>query len=125
MATWKVQKFVTAAGKCPVQKWLAGLSDTDLANVDTTVEAIEAAETIPPETVKKYKGFDFYEVKIPSDKKALRPFAVKNGQRREVILLSGAIKKGGKIPPGDEMAARNLAKKWKAGEGSVKDYWED
>jgi hypothetical protein len=125
MATWVVRKYVTAAGKCPIEKWISGLTDTDRASIDTTVEAIEATEMIPPETIKKYQGQDFYEVKIPSAKKALRPFAVKDGGKKEVILLSGAIKKGGKIPPGDVLTARQLERKWKGGEGHVKDYWEN
>lgn len=125
MTTWTVRKYVTAKGKVPINKWLAGLSDADRARVDTIVEAIEASETIPPETVKKYQATDFYEVKIASEGKALRPFAVKDGVKKEVILLSGAIKKGGKIPPGNIIAARNLAKEWKGGKGDVEDYWEN
>ena len=128
MGTWSVAKYLKPNDRCPVDEWLASKKVTakDRAQLDTVIQAIEAtAGRFPPEKVKKYHGTDLYEVKAKGPGKQLRPLAHMDGPNKRLILLSGAIEKGGSLDSGDVATAENLAADWKAGRGSVKGYWED
>lgn len=130
MGTWIVKKFVRANGSCPIDEWFGSkkLTAKDRGAVDGVILAIEATATnalFPPEKFKKYKGTDLYEVKAKGPGKQLRPLAEKDGKKHEIVLLWGSIEKDDKLDGGDVGKAQNLAAEWKAGNGSVKDYWED
>lgn len=130
MATWTVKKFVKPNNRCPVDDWLASKKVTrgDRGALDAVIQAIEGTGTkarFPPEKVKKYKTTDLYEVKARAPgKKQLRPLAVLDLEKNEVVLLCGAIKQSGSIDEFIEQAT-NLAEAWKSHEGTVKDYWEN
>jgi hypothetical protein len=90
------------------------------------VEAIEAVSAMfPPEKVKKYRGTDLYEIKAKGPGKQLRPLAYMDAPNKRLIFLWGSIEKDDSLGSGDVMKAENLAADWKAGTGSVKDYWEN
>ena len=129
MATWTFKKYVKTNGRCPIDDWLASKKVTvkDRAKLDTVIEAVEATgldALFPPEKVKKYKTTDLHEVKATGPgRKQLRPLSVVDRDNGQIVLLCGAIEKDDSL---DEIeTAQNLAAAWKAGEGSVKDYWED
>jgi predicted type IV restriction endonuclease len=125
MPTWKVKKYRGANGRCPIDEWRdsKALTVKDQARMDALLETIEQVERIPPETVKKYETTQLYEVKIRGDRKQLRPLAVKRGKTMELILLSGAIEKGGSIPKGDIKRADNIRNNLEKGLGSVEEYF--
>jgi len=124
-----VKKFVKPNGRCPIDDWLGSKAITakDQAALDTVVQAIESvsAGMFPPEKVKKYQTTTLYEVKARASGKQLRPFADKDDANKQIVLLCGAVEKDGKIDGGDITTGENLAKIWRSGNGSVKDYWED
>ena len=121
---WKVRKFVKENGKCPFDKWRDGLTAIDQATLDDAVLALEATDIIGPETVKKYLTTDLYEFKIKGDKKQLRPLVERDNAKKVITILCGSVKKGA-IPKGDLQTAKNLLVSHLAGEGSVRDYWEN
>lgn len=128
MASWTVHKYVTESGRCPFDKWTSSKAVTtkDKAALDAKVDTIEQIQStvLPPETLKRYKKTGLYELKVRGDKKQLRPLAaVQDGQI--IILLCGAIEKGGKIPDGDIEQAENLADALRKRRGTLKDYYED
>jgi len=128
MATWSVVKYVKPNGRCPIDDWVASKKVTakDCAQLDTVIQAIESTVgRFPPEKVKKYHGTELYEVKAKGPGKQLRPLAHMDGAKKRLVLLGGAIEKDGSLDSGDVETAKNLAADWKAGIGSVKDYWED
>lgn len=130
MANWTVKKFVKAGGRCPIDDWLASkkVTSDDQAKLDTVIQALEGTGTnamFPPEKLKKYKTTDLYEVKATGPgRKQLRPLAALDDDKKEVVLLCGAIKQNATIDNAIEQAT-NLLEAWKANNGSVKGYWED
>jgi hypothetical protein len=129
MATWTVRKYVKANGRCPIDEWRESkkLTAKDRGAIDGVILAIEATATnalFPPEKFKKYHGTELYEVKAKGPGKQLRPLAEKDANG-EIVLFWGSIEKDGELEGGDVAKAQNLAKDWKDGKGSVKDYWED
>lgn len=124
MPTWTVEKYVASNGNCPIDKWKKGLTPKDRARLDAKVESIERTADLPPNTVEKYTGTELYELKVLGDKKQLRPFGVMQPGKR-FVLLSGAIEKGGLIPPADRKRAERLRKDLEKSVGRVKGYAED
>lgn len=128
MAGWTVKKYVKPNGRCPIDEWLNSNAVTlaDEAALDSAILALESHKGAihPPEKFKKLEG-DIYEVKATAPGKALRPLATKVGDKKQIILLLGIVKKGGVYPRGDLKAAKGLAKQFAEGKGSVKEYWPE
>ena len=124
MPTWIVQKYVTANGKCPIDKWLSALTAKDKIRLRTAVENMERVEKLPPRTIEKYKTTETFQMKVKGDNKQLRPFGVQTPGNK-FVLLSGGIEKGGAIPQPDIDRAERLRKEFENGKGSVKGYFED
>ena len=119
---WQVRKFIKKNGRCPFDKWMAGLTAQDRAAVDDKIDAIQSTDVIPPETVKLYKTTALHEIKIRArDRKQLRPLCERDDQKKIITIFYGGIEKD-KIPKGDIETAENLMAEYKAGEGSVADY---
>jgi hypothetical protein len=126
MEGWTVHKYVKLNGRCPIDEWCQSnaVTEADLAALDARVDTIEGISgSLPPEFLKKYKG-DIKELKVRANKKQLRPLCAVCPERK-IVLLCGAIEKGGKIPKGDIRRALGLLRDFKSGEGSVKHYHED
>jgi hypothetical protein len=66
----------------------------------------------------------FVELKVRGDKKQLRPLCIIVPEKH-LVVLCGAVEKGGKIPRGDLQKASGLAAALERGEGHVEDYFED
>jgi hypothetical protein len=122
MSKWRVLKLVRTNGKAPYDKWASKLTIAEKAKVDDAIALIESVTQIPPEKVKKYN--DLYEIKIYGNKTALRPFAIKDGEGRLIVLLVGCTKKG-TIPAHIYKAALKLAEAYRSGDCATKGYWED
>ena len=127
MGKWRVSKYVKENGRCPVDNWLDSnaVTENDIAALDARIVMIEAIDgQLPPETLKKYHGTDFKELKVRGDKKQLRPLCIVVPERH-LIILCGAIEKGGKLPKGDISKASHLVSELKEGKGRVEDYFKD
>jgi hypothetical protein len=62
---------------------------------------MEGMERWPEKWVSDYKGYDgIVELRIPFNRVQYRPLATYQ-PKRTLVLLEGAIEKGGKIPVGD------------------------
>jgi hypothetical protein len=125
MGTWEVKKYRKANGDIPFDKWYESkvLTVKDRAAIDKKVSVVELAEELQPETVKAYQTTKLHEFKISGDKKKLRPLCTVVG--KTIIILCGAIEKGGKIPAGTLISAENLRTDYVNGAGVVEDYFED
>jgi len=127
MGSWRVSKYVKDNGRCPIDEWLdsKAVTENDIAALEAKIAVIETVEgKLPPETVKKLQGHDVKELKVRGDKKQLRPLCVVVPERH-LIILCGAIEKGGKLPKGDLQRASGLAKEIEKGKGRVEDYFKD
>jgi hypothetical protein len=126
MAKWRVYKYVKENDKCPFDEWYdaRALTDKDRAKLDARVNSVESLETIPPEWVKKYRTTEFYELKVKGDKKQLRPLCIKLPDKK-ILLMCGAVEKGGKIPKGDLTKAQNLINDYTKDLGNAQPYYED
>lgn len=127
MAGWMVLKYVKPNGRCPMDEWLADKSVTkaDRVRLDQKVDAVESIEDrLPGDWVKPYKTTRFYELKVRAAGKQLRPLCWVERDKR-IILLCGAIEKGGKIPKGILETADNLLEGYLTRIGNVKPYYED
>lgn len=124
MATWIVQKYVTANRKCPIDRWLASLTAKDRIRLRVAIEAMERVEKLPSRTIEKYKTTQAFQMKVKGDNKQLRPFGVQMPGNK-FVLLSGAIEKDDAIPQPDIDRAEKLRKEHKDGKGDVKGYFED
>jgi len=127
MATWEVYKYVRANGGCPIDDWRQSkaLTSADRAALDSKIDAIEGISgRLPPEFVKAYKTSSVCEMKVRGDKKQLRPLCVYIKGRR-IVLLSGAIEKGGKLPKGDLERAEKLKIELEGGYGRIESYHQD
>jgi len=128
MAGWKIYKYVTEKGNCPIDDWYGSkaLTAQDRAALDNRVDKIENdvdGPKLPPEWVKKYKNTQFYEFKVPSAGKALRPLCIKI-QDQGIILMCGVVKKD-KIKKGDLKKAANLIADYNEDKGYAKPYNEE
>lgn len=125
MSTWRVFKYVTEDGKCPIDKWLESrsLTDKDRAKLEAKISKLETTAVIPPDTVKKYKTTDLYELKVRGDNKQLRPLCIKDNDKK-IILLCGVIKKG-QISKNDLSKAEKIKTNYERGKGYAHPYYED
>jgi len=127
MPVWTVEKYVTANGICPTDKWKnKDLTVKDRIRLSTRVQAIERMEKLPPNAIEKYKGTKLFELKEKGDNKQLRPLGIIKPKAVNIFLmLSGGIEKDGVIPKKDLERAKTLRKEFVKGNGSVKGYFED
>ena len=112
-------------GRCPLDEWIAGnaVTNEDKARLDARVDRILGIQAqLPPEFLKQYHGTRLNELKVRAKGKQLRPLCVVLPERR-IIVLCGAIEKGGKIPPGDLEKAENLFSALESGSGNVVSYY--
>lgn len=127
MSKWEVLKYVRPSGRCPLDDWINSrrLTVKDQAKLDGRIEAIESlANSLPPEWLKNYKTTNLKELKVKGDHKQLRPLCVLLPEK-QIVILVGAIEKGGKIDKGDLESGKRIATDLSNGIGNTKGYWED
>ena len=128
MANWAVWVFVKESGKCPFDKWKNSTAVTkrDEAALDAKIMTIEAwsGPQLQPEVLKDYRGTNLKELKVRGDKKQLRPLCIVD-EDRKIIVLCGAIEKGGATPDGDIKTGENLRKEYLSGKGKLRSYFQD
>ncbi len=127
MGTWTVCKYVKENGRCPIDDWLCDKAVTvqDQAKIDAKVNVIQSISgDLPPEFLKLYKTTRLRELKVKANGKQLRPLCYVMPERK-IVLLCGAIEKGGKIPLGDLQRADNLLTDLLNGKGEIVSYDHD
>ena len=93
--------YIEPSGRNPVAEWQAGLSHDASAAIDARLLLMEAMPQWPPKWVSKYETYEgIIELRIPFNRVQYRPLAMYSSGYT-VILLSGAIEKGGKIQKSD------------------------
>jgi hypothetical protein len=101
MAIWRIMDYVEPSGRNPIAEWQAGLHPDAQAWIDARLLQMEAMLKWPPKWVSNYKGYEgIIELRIPFNRVQYRPLSMYS-PGRIVILLNGAIEKGGKIPRSD------------------------
>jgi hypothetical protein len=101
MASWRILDYVEPSGRNPVAEWQSGLPRDASAEIDARLLLMEAMPKWPPKWVSNYKGYDgIMELRIPFNRVQYRPLAMYLPNHM-VVLLSGAIEKGSKIPTSD------------------------
>lgn len=97
--------FVEPSGSNPILRWLSGLPTETQAHIAARFLLMEGMLRWPDKWVSDYKGYDgILELRIPFNRVQYRPLMA-YAPDRKIILLGGAIEKGGKIPKGDLDAA--------------------
>jgi hypothetical protein len=93
--------YVEPTGRNPIADWQAGLQPDASAAIDARLLQMEAMPQWPPKWVSDYKGYDgIIELRIPFNRVQYRPLATYQ-RGHTLVLLNGAIEKGGKIPTSD------------------------
>jgi len=93
--------YIEPSGRNPIAEWQAGLPPDAQAWIDARLIQMELMLRWPPKWASDYKGYDgIIELRIPFNRVQYRPLGMYSPGRL-VILLNGAIEKGGKIPRRD------------------------
>src|SRR5712692_8287377 len=101
MPIWTFVDYVEAGGRNPFANWM----DTEIpeqAKVRINARFLQMVpkERWPEKWVSTFKGYPgILEARIPFNKVQYRPLFMRSiSTRGELILLAGAIEKGGRIP---------------------------
>jgi len=93
--------YLEPSGRNPMAEWQAGLLPDASAAIDARLLQMEGMLKWPEKWVSSYETYEgIIEFRIPFNRVQYRPLAMYS-PGRTVILLSGAIEKGGKIPTRD------------------------
>jgi hypothetical protein len=127
MVAWTVWKFVKDGGRCPLDEWVLSndVTSQDKAKLDAKIDVIQGLSgPLPPEFLKMYQGTRLHELKVRAMGKQLRPLCCVIPERK-IVVLCGAIEKGGRSPRGDLQRAENLLIELQNGSGNVVGYYQD
>ena len=111
-------------GRCPLDVWIESnaVTNQDKIKLDARVDVISGITgPLPPEFLKMYKTTRLHELKVRAMGKQLRPLCHVLQERR-IVLLCGAIEKGGQIDPGDLQRGDNLLTELLSGKGKIVSY---
>lgn len=110
---WRAYK--TAAGRCPVEDFIDGLSDADAAAV---LAGMQEVRELGLRAARHLDG-DIWEVRVDGDRVIYRVLFAEEGTRGRVLLALEAFnKKTQKTPPAAiTLAKRRLADWRRRGEG--------
>ena len=124
MIAWTVWKYVRDGGRCPLDDWICSKAVTtqDKVKLDGKVDVISGITgPLPPEFLKMYQTTRLHELKVRAMGKQLRPLCHVLPDRR-IVLLCGAIEKGGRIDSGDLQRADHLLTELLSGDGKIVSY---
>ena len=104
--------YKTAAGKCPVEKYLDTLSDTQVAKIAWVLKLIRETDHVPVKYFKKLINTDdIWEVRVSVGNNAFRLLGFL--QNQELIILTNLFQKKAQKAPRKEI---------KLAEGRKKEY---
>ena len=92
--------FLEANGSNPIRTWFVDeILEGARATIDDRILRMEIMPRWPAKWTSAYEGVDgVFEIRVPFNKVQYRPFAMfSSAVRYQVILLCGAIERGGKI----------------------------
>jgi phage-related protein len=104
--------YIESNGNNPFADWLAGIPTAVRAHIDVRMLKMETLSKWPEKWASKYKAKeDLWELRIPFQKVEYRPLYVPSPFfRGHLVILAGAIEKGGKIPKNEINNALSRAK---------------
>jgi hypothetical protein len=100
MPIWTFVDYVEESGRNPFAEWLRREIPPEAAvAINGRFTAMRGMERWPDKWVSDYQGYvGILEARIPYDKVQYRPlFMYSIAVRRQLVLLSGAIERNGKI----------------------------
>jgi hypothetical protein len=100
MPIWSFVDFLEANGSNPVRVWFVDeIPDGARATIDGLILRMQVMPLWPPKWTSDYQGIEgVFEIRVPFSGVQYRPFAMFSpATRRQVVLLCGAIERGGKI----------------------------
>ena len=101
--------YETSAGNRPVDKFLKGLSDDDLASVAAAMQEVRDEGL----SAARHLSDDIYEVRADGDKAIYRILFAPQGSKQQVLLsLEGFQKKTQKTPPETIKLAKRRLRDW-------------
>jgi hypothetical protein len=101
MPIWTFVDYVEASGRNPFAEWMDGGIPLDAkVTINARFTAMMSMARWPEKWVSNYEGYPgLLEARIPFNKVQYRPlFTYSLSTARQIVLLSGAIEKGSKIP---------------------------
>lgn len=103
--------YIESNGNNPFAMWLNGIPMAARAHIDVRMLKMEALLKWPEKWASKYKAKDdLWELRIPFQKVQYRPLYVPSPfVRGQLVVLAGAIEKGGKIPKNEISSALTRA----------------
>ena|ERR1700730_5206739 len=107
MPIWSFADYIERNGGNPFADWMGGAIPSDAKTaINTRFLQMVAMERWPEKWVSNYEGYAaIFEARIPYNKVQYRPlFMYSIEVRRQIVLLNGAIEKGGKLTPRSAMS---------------------
>lgn len=102
MPIWTFVDYVEASGRNPFADWMAGDIPPDAKTaINVRFLQMVAMERWPDKWVSSYEGYvGIFEARLTHNKVQYRPLFMSSADvRRQMVLLAGAIEKGGKLKP--------------------------
>jgi phage-related protein len=113
---FEVHYYRTIDGKCPVEKYIAELSDRQAEKVLWTLRLVRDLNPVPTQYLQKLSGSDeLWEVRISHAGNIFRLLGFVTGGRR-IMLVHGFTKKTQKTPPQEMTTAVARKKEYEARE---------
>ena len=104
--------YKTLSGKCPIEKYLDTLTDTQVRKITWVLKLIRETDQIPTKYFKKLVNTNkIWEVRVRVEKNAFRLLGFM--QNQELIILTNVFQK---------KAQKNSSTEIKLGEGRQKEY---
>jgi len=114
MAIWSFVDYVEASGRNPVAEWLAeDVPPEARTAINNRFLQMRGTARWPDKWVSDYVGYPkILEARISLNKVQYRPlFMYSTSVQRQIVLLVGAIEKGGKLVPRSAMATADARRK--------------
>lgn len=112
MSYWEFWDYVEVSGNNPFARWFSGIPMEAQAHMDDRMLLMEGMQRWPEKWASDYKGArGIRELRFPFRGVQYRPlYCYSPHVRRQLVILAGAIEKGGAIPSKDVKAAAKRLK---------------
>jgi len=124
MENWKFLDYISEAGTNHFKDWLDDLPLKERMAINTRIQYLEAVNILKrPDTGMLTGNCDgLFEIRIKCNNVQYRPLACYGPDKKTIILLAGAIEKGGKLIPKDICKEALKRKKYIEKEGRTYEH---
>jgi phage-related protein len=93
----RVEFLTLSSGKSPIEEFFGELDEKTIVKIYSLIERLESGDRLVAPHAKKLQGYDFWELRVNSQRGAVRVFYAYY-THDVIVLISGFIKKTQKTP---------------------------